>query len=349
MVGAGGAVGSMARYGVSFMINKIAPDPIHFAGTFVINRWRVYNRGLVWAWWADVQTLSKGGWRSSFCMNLKIGTCAFMFCLCLLYSTVWSQNTKYGRPAHKKAKGVSGKKLAVDFHTFLEKQISQANIVYDRKWKRKIKDSEVYIIYNSYQDPPDTCFDFPFKDIRMTYCSIDLGPAYYQRHGSRWVSRFMINGRNLPIDYDDQRVNPVITPATIRRFRYRDSKFIICWGHLQQYNGYGDRIQFNYFFDITKHRPMQDIYTNFDGMVDYPFLYGDLNNDTLLDRIVYDGISYPFCEDSCIITIKAQTYKNRKWLPLLDADKKPYYIKLLSDGMFEDLRILSYNWMKPLE
>jgi len=49
MVGAGGAVGSMARYGVSFMINKIAPDPIHFAGTFVINRWRVYNRGLVWA------------------------------------------------------------------------------------------------------------------------------------------------------------------------------------------------------------------------------------------------------------------------------------------------------------
>ena len=37
LVGAGGAVGSMARYGVSFMINKIAPDPIHFAGTFVIN------------------------------------------------------------------------------------------------------------------------------------------------------------------------------------------------------------------------------------------------------------------------------------------------------------------------
>ena len=37
LVGVGGADGSMARYGVSYLVSKIFTNPIHFAATLIIN------------------------------------------------------------------------------------------------------------------------------------------------------------------------------------------------------------------------------------------------------------------------------------------------------------------------
>ena len=221
---------------------------------------------------------------------------------------------------------------------FLAQLIKKDKIELDTAWKLQLKaDTDVYIVYDIPKDTLDSCFSFPFTDMQMKFCYVHNG------------SRFSVNNSFLPIDSGEQRTDLLITPADIRRFHYKGKSFIILWGHLRHSNGLGARVQFNYFFDITNKEPVEDVYTNFDGHYYNTFLYGDLNNDDQLDRIVYDGLTDAYCGDSCMITIYAQTYKENKWQALKDSKNQPYFIKINTDGYMEDFEVVAQNWMYKVE
>jgi hypothetical protein len=217
------------------------------------------------------------------------------------------------------------------FQEYLMGLISTKNITEDTSWLAAIgqDDRDINITApDTRSDTDTTVCRFPFTDISMCYDG----------------SQFTINEHRLPVDKDD-RSYPLITASTIRRLRYRHLQFISMWGGPRDYNGYGDRVQFNYFFDISMPQPVQDIYTNYDGSIYHPLLYGDINGDTLLDRVVFDGVLYPFCEDTCEVTIAAQTYSNRRWQPLKDNNGKPIMIIVQIDGMTDSVRkVLFNNW-----
>ena len=273
------------------------------------------------------------------------------FCLLAGFVSAGQEGPKQSKQPGKKAPAAPMYE-PTRLQTFMERQINADRIRYDNSWKKGMDDTDYYIIgIDQRLDtiPAKNCNDFPFKDIKMKYCMYTI-PIQKSPDGCDGAARFSINGHKMPMDYDCERIDPMITPATIRRFNFLDKKFIIMWGGLKQPNGYGDRIQFNYFFDVSnlKH-PVEDVYTNISGYVYYSILYGDLNNDNLLDRIVFDGISDPFCDDTCTVRIEAQTYKNNKWRPLRDKKNRPYFIKVRTDGDMDDVKVVSSHWMKPLK
>jgi fluoride exporter len=70
LVGAGGAVGSMARYGVSFVLSKFLSQPCQFASTFTINVVGSLIIGILFGLSARNQWLDQGGYlllASGFC------------------------------------------------------------------------------------------------------------------------------------------------------------------------------------------------------------------------------------------------------------------------------------------
>jgi len=237
-----------------------------------------------------------------------------------------------------------------EFQQFLMSLISTRNMVPDTVWRRGLDDSEMQFLnarlYKDDDDPDTEGYDFPFNDLQMTYHIIHIGVD--DGKNCEWGSQFTINYRKLPIDRNCDRNNPVVCANTIRRYFYRHMHIMTMWGGPHDYNGYGDRIQYNYFFELSGKQPVQDIYSSIDGRVYHPDLYGDLNDDTLLDRLVFNGIMYPYCDDTCSITISAQTYKNRKWQPLSDNKGKPYFIKVHTDGDMETAKVLTSHWMRPL-
>ena len=70
LVGAGGAVGSMVRYGVSFIMSKVLAHPYQFASTFTINVIGSLIIGILFGLSARNQWLDQGGYlllASGFC------------------------------------------------------------------------------------------------------------------------------------------------------------------------------------------------------------------------------------------------------------------------------------------
>ena len=70
LVGAGGAVGSMARYGVSFFMSKFLAQPYQFASTFTINVVGSLIIGILFGLSARNSWLDQGGYlllASGFC------------------------------------------------------------------------------------------------------------------------------------------------------------------------------------------------------------------------------------------------------------------------------------------
>ena len=70
LVGAGGAVGSMARYGVSFIMSKFLAQPHQFISTFTINVVGSLIIGLLFGLSSRNQWLDQGGYlllASGFC------------------------------------------------------------------------------------------------------------------------------------------------------------------------------------------------------------------------------------------------------------------------------------------
>jgi CrcB protein len=70
LVGAGGAVGSMARYGVGFVMSKFLAHPYQFASTFTINVVGSLLIGILFGLSARNQWLDQGGYlllASGFC------------------------------------------------------------------------------------------------------------------------------------------------------------------------------------------------------------------------------------------------------------------------------------------
>ena len=70
LVGAGGAVGSMARYGVSYIMSKFLIDPYKFSATFTINIIGSLIIGILFGLTARNQWMKEGGYlllASGFC------------------------------------------------------------------------------------------------------------------------------------------------------------------------------------------------------------------------------------------------------------------------------------------
>ncbi|MBA3829984.1 MAG: hypothetical protein H0X33_13670 [Taibaiella sp.] len=232
--------------------------------------------------------------------------------------------------------------------TFFDTLIDKRNIIIDSSWKQNMDSSSieegdgdfVYIGIPRAGDDPDSFVVFPFNDVKMTYTYI--GSMYKQKF------YFIINGKRMPADTIG--ADPFF--HHIVRFTYFGKKYITLTAALRDYNGYGDRIHFNYFFDLSK--PFrQDIYENSWCDVRDVMLYGDLNNDHQLDRLKFDGVSYPaeLISDTQKnhMTIKAETYANGNWKPLKDKTGKPYYIHVTCNGYEDSLVIKDYHWMRKLK
>lgn len=237
--------------------------------------------------------------------------------------------------------------LKVPFEAFLNSLISSRNIVIDTSWKKNMdvddEDSDwLYIAIPKAGDDPDNFVKFPFKDIRLIYTLTNPG------HYDNPHYRFYINHQPMP--YDTLGEDPFF--HHIIKFSYFGKKYLVLTGTLRDYNGYGDRVHFNYFFDLSKPYK-QDIYDNAWPFVSEPLLYGDLNNDHQLDRIKFDGVIYPsgFNADSTkdTITITAETYHYGKWRPLKDNKGKPYYIHVACDDFDENMVICDYHWMRKID
>ena len=175
---------------------------------------------------------------------------------------------------------------------------------------------------------------FPFKDIPIQY----LG------------KEFLVKNILIKDECPDsgERIGAVL--RSIRRFKYGKSEFVTCKGHLRSFNGSGGRITFNYFFDISRKSAIFNAYNNFElGDV---FLYGDLDKNEQLDRIVFDGVLYPAESANRhfynYVMIAAQTYTDKKWIPLKDKAGKAYKIKIKTDGDMGAFAIDSFYWMNKL-
>lgn len=82
-------------------------------------------------------------------------------------------------------------------------------------------------------------------------------------------------------------------------------------------------------------------------------IYCDLNNDGELDQITFMGDcsnknknikdKFPKKDNFCI---QALTLKNNKWIPMTDADNRPYFIYIEVNDFFQldPFKILDSNW-----
>lgn len=237
------------------------------------------------------------------------------------------------------------KESGLDMCAFLSSLIDTAHIKEDTSWRNDARDDmdegNLYLSLPTAGDNPDNYIAFPFKDVRIKYVRVDStanNPDNY---------RFYVNGCSMPKDTvgEDPEFH------YLKRFSYRGKPYLLVVGGLRSYNGYGDRVQYNYFFDLSKPYKL-DCFENSWLYVVQSALYGDLSNDGQLDRLTFDGAAYPagFGHDGTkdTITIVAQTYSNRKWIPLKDAAGKPYYIHVVGNDYGDSLAVADHHWMRPL-
>ena len=242
------------------------------------------------------------------------------------------------RHAQYKIDSANQEKFHADLIGFYRGLINSSILTEDTSWRRNIDPDLTLDDYSIsipvYGDDPPTFTDFPLKDLHMSY------------HEGRDNYYFMINGKKFPETvYTGNNRFPA---NTIHRFTYKGGKYLVFGGGLRAYNGYGDRIHFNYFFDLTTSNITANMYENSWGWVDDVFLYGDLNNDGLLDRVVFDGVSRPsYTSKYDTITFTAETYKGRKWQPLKDSAKQPYVIKVQVEEESME-KIIAQHWPGPV-
>ena len=197
-----------------------------------------------------------------------------------------------------------------DLLVFLEPLIDKSAIAIDTTWKKNPDDAEGFLIPYSGREEEDPFADFPLTGVRLR--------AYADGH-------FELGKHVFPADSDSGRWNPSFDLCNLRRWRFEGRNFTTVTAHLRQFNGHGGRINYNYFFSDAP--PVQDIYENACGALYQPLLYGNLNGDTLLDRLVYDGFIYPnFESDTNWVNVRAQTFRDNKWQQLKDAAGKEYFI-----------------------
>ena len=236
--------------------------------------------------------------------------------------------------------------IQVAFSDFLSSLIDSHDILIDSSWKKHIElDSQdrdwlnIAIPVNG--DDPDSFVVFPFADIKLAYAQVSISDG----NGNY---RFFINKHAMPID--TVGANPVFNH--IIKFTYREHPYLVLTGGLRDFNGYGDRVHYNYFFDLIPPYT-QHIYENAWGITEEPQLYGDLNGDGQLDRIKFDGVMYPAGfndnDKKDLITITAETYRNKKWQPLKDSKGKRYYIHVLCNDIDDGMVISDYHWMRKLK
>jgi hypothetical protein len=171
---------------------------------------------------------------------------------------------------------------------------------------------------------------FPFRDFKVTYNG----------------NSFTVNGQRIPETlYTGGNRFPI---PSIRKFTYHGGKYLVFTGGLTEFNGYGGRIHFNYFFDLSQKKVVADMYQNSWEWVYEPFLYGDLNNDNNLERIRFDGTAGPSMDEYDTVTITAETYKNHKWVPLAGDGQKPYFIKVIFSLEKWMIKPVEEHWMHPV-
>lgn len=233
-------------------------------------------------------------------------------------------------------------------YAFYESLLSGRQIVPDTSWYANLDPEECSadafssIARPMWGDDPHPYVDFPFTDLKLRYH--EAAPHdYFTLRGQRFTETVYSSDNRFFI-------------SSIRRFSYRGGKYLVFNGGLRDYNGYGGRINFNYFFDLSGKKIVADMYENAWGSIYFPFLYGDLNGDSLLDRVRFDGQLYPTAfslPDSLAqtardtITVTAETYENRKWRPLLDSHSKPYFIEVLVDAN-DSVALGGQHWLRPV-
>jgi hypothetical protein len=222
---------------------------------------------------------------------------------------------------------------------FYNSLIEQQRVVIDTSWYQNLANDagtfeEQEIMLPRGGDDPADYVSFPFTDISMTY------------HDGGRRDYFQVNGSEIPetVYSSDNR----FFVSNIYRFSYRSKNYLVFTGGPRDYNGFGDRINFNYFFDLSGSRIAADMYENSWGYVRSPLLYGDLNNDGRLDRVRFDGIARPSERPFDTVHITAETYQRPRWKSLVDARGKPYFIELLVEEGGYDLKIGNSNWVKPV-
>jgi hypothetical protein len=253
----------------------------------------------------------------------------------------------------ERTSGAEQRDLYVQLATYYQSLISTRNITPDTSWFANVdsadRSPEKYslIFRSQLGDDPEKFAEFPFKDLQFRYHEGDSQDFFLVR-GQRFRETVYTSGNAFPV-------------SSIRRFHHKGGSYLVFNGHLQQYNGYGDRINFNYFFDLSSGRVVADMYENNWASVENPFLYGDLHDDCQLDRIRFDGIMYPQwgCPDSVFsnnelrcpdtITVTAETYRNKKWQPLRDRSGKPYFIELQAYEDRDTAILGAHHWMRELK
>jgi len=255
-------------------------------------------------------------------------------------------------PVAEKKPAAGRRDLYTQLAEYYQSLIDTRNITVDTSWYANADSAErspdaYSLIYRSQMgDDPDDFVEFPFTDMQFRYQQGD-SQDYFLVRGQRFRETVYSSCNAFPI-------------SSIRRFHYGDGFYLVFNGHLQQFNGYGDRINFNYFFDLSATRVAADMYENRWPSVYSPFLYGDLNGDRQLDRLRFDGIMYPQwgCPDSVFgrkelacpdtITVTAEAYRNKKWQPLRDGAAKPYVLRLLVYEDRDTAVLGEHHWMREV-
>lgn len=223
-----------------------------------------------------------------------------------------------------------------NIYNFLESLVSQKNVVIDTGWYKNWDSAEIAL--PQFGDSSDTLVKFPFKDILISYNTLswnnDKQPKYF----------FMVNNHKLA---DSVGNSDNDFSRSIYKIDYMGSKYLIFTGNQRHFNGSGDRININYFVDLSDSNVVMDIYKNAWGYTSYPLLYGDLNNDEKLDRVKFDGI-WMAIDIVCVIHINAETYQSKKWQPLKDKNGQPYFIELYCDSDMKNLKLKKVHWMNPI-
>ncbi len=236
--------------------------------------------------------------------------------------------------AQRTRDSIKNEKYRSDIQLFYRKLIDTSAMLLDTTW-RKLLDKDInfedaYIRLPANGDDPAQSVAFPFADLKFVYHN-----TYFSINGQRVPEKLYTNGNRFPI-------------PSIRKFSYHGGKYLVFTGRLTDFNGYGGRIHFNYFFDLSNKKVVADMYQNSWEWVYEPCLYGDLNKDTDLDRIRFDGIAGPSMQEYDTVTITAETYKNHKWVPLNSDDQRPYSIKVIFDLEKWMIKPVEEHWMHPV-
>lgn len=233
----------------------------------------------------------------------------------------------------KQTAQTAGFKYGNFVYGFLDRLVDKRNIVIDSSWKQNIDSEQISYDFGLYDfgDTPQSVLNFPFKDIKFQY------------HRERY---FSLGKYDFPADSDEQRSNPAFNLEDLIKFRFLNGEYLVFTAKLKQFNGYGGAITFNYFFSISGH-PVQDIYTNFCNSFGGPVLYGDLNGDIYLDRVVFDGFYMP--EDTNSVTVKAQSFINNKWVTLKNSAKEDYFIRVETDRNMDSFNIVKSCWLNAMK